>query len=156
MGDLERFWEKVQRSDSCWEWTGCRLRSGYGQIKWGDKIRRAHRVSWEIHFGPIPDGLWVLHHCDNPPCVRPDHLYLGTLVDNAQDCVRRGRHYHWRGQGEGHPMARLTEGQVLEIRRQRENGLSGHLIARAFGLSKTQVYDIINRKSWAHLAGPVE
>ncbi len=89
----ERFWAKVRKSDGCWEWTGAANRQGYGRIALGRASgpRRAHRIAWELTHGPVPDGLWVLHHCDNPPCVRPDHLWLGTRADNARDCRLKGR-----------------------------------------------------------------
>lgn len=90
----ERFWEKVRKSDGCWEWTGSRNAAGYGKLSEGaagSPRLRAHRVSWELANGPVPAGLWVLHRCDNPPCVRPDHLWLGTRLDNMQDCARKGR-----------------------------------------------------------------
>ena len=87
----DRFWSKVDTSGDCWEWTGrMTAADGYGGIKvLGEQA--AHRVSWVIHHGPVPDGLWVLHHCDNRKCVRPDHLYLGTVQDNNRDAVTRGR-----------------------------------------------------------------
>ena len=89
-----RFWDKVTMGDGCWEWTGTRHSWGYGLLGGRRKVHlRAHRVSWEIHFGPIPAGLYILHHCDNPRCVRPDHLFLGTHRDNMADMVKKGR---WR------------------------------------------------------------
>lgn len=89
----ERFWEKVVTSpDSCWLWTGAQSPRGYGAfvVSRGD-VRTASRVSWELVNGPIPDGLWVLHRCDNPPCVNPDHLFLGTHQDNMDDMAQKGR-----------------------------------------------------------------
>lgn len=91
---MERFWEKVDMSGDCWVWTGSCSPWGYGQIGVPpNQIARAHRVSWELHHGPIPHGLYVCHHCDNPRCVRPDHLFLGTPSDNTQDMLHKGRHW---------------------------------------------------------------
>lgn len=91
----KRFWPKVEKTEHCWTWSGAKNRRGYGWLHNGSrttrKPMRAHRASWEIHFGKIPDGLWVLHRCDNPPCVRPDHLFLGTRTDNMRDCAAKGR-----------------------------------------------------------------
>lgn len=88
---MDRFLEKVDKSGSCWVWTGYRVQFGYGIITTAKRRERAHRVSYRLHVGPIPDGLLVLHKCDNPPCVNPDHLFLGTDLDNKEDCKRKGR-----------------------------------------------------------------
>lgn len=94
-GLAKRFWPKVKMGAGCWEWTGSAGEKGYGYLHSGGKVERkplrAHRVSWEIHNGSIPDGLWVLHRCDNPRCVRPDHLFLGDRSDNMRDCAAKGR-----------------------------------------------------------------
>lgn len=89
---VDRFWEKVNKTETCWLWTAS-TQGGYGQIGHDIYLRpvRAHRVSWELHYGPIPAGLDVLHKCDNPPCVRPDHLFIGTALDNVQDMLRKER-----------------------------------------------------------------
>lgn len=101
------FWPKVRKSDGCWEWTGATNGVGYGQLNVKGKRWSAHRISYEIHIGAIPQGLLVRHRCDNRPCVRPDHLELGTHVDNARDMVERGRVNSHRGDRthcpNGHP-----------------------------------------------------
>jgi hypothetical protein len=87
-----RFWRNVQKTADCWVWTGARSGAGYGQININDVLVFTHRFSWELHHGPIPDGLLVCHHCDNPPCCNPAHLFLGTPSDNMVDKIRKGRH----------------------------------------------------------------
>jgi hypothetical protein len=109
----DRFWAKVRQTEYCWLWTGSANRKGYGNF-WpvshrrpGSRTMLAHRFSWELHFGPIPRGLFVLHECDNPFCVRPDHLFLGTQVDNMRDCHRKDRNPTWRPRTHcphGHPL----------------------------------------------------
>lgn len=87
-----RFWNRVNKTeDGCWEWTGSKLPTGYGHLKFDNIQTYAHRVSWSLCVGEIPDGLCVLHHCDNPCCVKPDHLFLGTMLDNMHDRDAKGR-----------------------------------------------------------------
>jgi len=93
MDTKSRFWSRVQKTEGCWLWTGCVNSTGYGSGTFGKaRTHMAHRFSWEIAHGPIPDGLCVCHRCDNPRCVRPDHLFLGTRSDNQNDRVAKGRH----------------------------------------------------------------
>ncbi len=91
---VKRFWRKVNKTQSCWLWIGSRNQKGYGLIGPGSagSMIGAHRLSWALHHGSIPDGLWVLHHCDNPPCVRPEHLWLGSNHDNVRDRELKDRH----------------------------------------------------------------
>ena len=88
--DISRFWSKVDITDDCWEWTACKTSFGYGQLGIDGIMTNAHRISWEISNGPIPDGMVICHKCDNPGCVNPDHLFAGTHKDNIADCISRG------------------------------------------------------------------
>lgn len=88
---IPRFWARVQKSDGCWLWTGCVTAQGYGEMSVNGHPTTMHRYSYELHHGPIPKGLFVCHTCDVKRCVRPDHLYAGTVADNARDAVQRGR-----------------------------------------------------------------
>ena len=97
---LAFFWEHVVKSESCWVWTGARHPYGHGLFTWEGKSQYTHRISWILHRGPIPKGLYVCHHCDNPPCVNPRHLFVGTCGDNLRDMVAKGRH--------GKPNAKIT------------------------------------------------
>ncbi len=91
MTDSERFWKSVERTEKCWNWTGFRDNNGYGQISINGNAISVHRFSWELHFFPIPKGLLVCHACDNPSCVNPNHLWLGTVTANNLDRARKGR-----------------------------------------------------------------
>ena len=136
----ERFWSKVNKDGpvpshvpslgTCWVWTAGRYRSGYGSILANGKPRYAHRVSWEINVGPIPEGLHILHRCDTPPCVRPDHLFAGTVRENALDMVSKGRHAF----GAEHPSARLTWEQADKVRRRHADGATYAELAREYGV----------------------
>ena len=88
---MERFFEKVEKTEKCWGWLAGTNKDGYGKFKMRGKTLQAHRLSWVIHNGIIPEGMCVLHHCDNPPCVNPAHLFLGTILDNNRDRDAKGR-----------------------------------------------------------------
>lgn len=149
----ERFWEKVDKRgpDDCWLWTAAIHKAGYGVISKGNRLgyELAHRVSWQIHFGEIPDDLQVLHKCDNRRCVNPHHLFLGTNADNVADKMAKGRYSC--GKGESHYGAKLTEAQVLEIRDLFAQGIARAEIGQRFGITQSHVSGIVLRKSWKHI-----
>ena len=129
--------------DKCIEWTGHRDPGGYGKVYTDGRQVGAHRHIWEECFGPIPEGECVLHKCDNPPCVNPSHLYLGTQRDNARDRERRGRGNHASGERNGG--SKLTDAQCREMRKLREEtGMSTQKLARKFGIGKSQAWNIIS------------
>src|SRR5690606_33099234 len=105
--------------------------------------------SWQLHFGEIPDGMVVCHTCDNPSCVNPHHLFLGTPADNNQDRTRKGRTV--APVGEEHGLSKLTEKQVLEIRELANEGMTKAAIARQYGVDRGTIYHIVNRITWRHL-----
>lgn len=152
----QRFWSHVQKSDECWEWTGATGSHGYGMMSVGylvdGDLRQVttHRFSWELHFGAIPKGMFVCHHCDNRACVRPDHLFLGTPKDNIADMYAKGRSGELRG--EDQPNSKLTEKQVIEIRRLYETGdYTYRSLGARFNVHKTTIQGIIKRRAWKHI-----
>jgi Mor family transcriptional regulator len=140
----ERFWKYVEKTDGCWLWKGATEGVTYGRIY--DATRKekvlAHRVSWEIHHGVIPEGQNVLHRCDNPACVNPEHLFLGTHVDNAQDMVSKFR---------GHCVFKNKD-TVVEILDLHSHGHSGRSLAKMFGVSVDTIYRILHGRSYGHVA----
>lgn len=147
----ERFWKKVSRTDdlfSCWEFRSSTYVGGYGVfVKSNEERVGAHRFSWELHFGPIPEGLWVLHRCDNPACVRPDHLFLGDHAANMADMAAKGRAMR----GERHNLSKLTEEQVRTIRRLYAAGISQTALARRFDVTQNVVGCVVRRETWKHV-----
>lgn len=163
------FWTKVQKSAGCWLWTGGVDKDGYGKFQITlprdglprgapSKQRhvRAHVFSYELEHGPVPKGLLVMHSCDTPGCVRPDHLSAGTQKENRVDCKQKGR----TARGESSPHAKLTEAQVLEIRRRRQsNDLPTTVLvaklAAEFGVKENAIYFIWSGRTWGHLGSTV-
>lgn len=143
---LERFWSKVEKTDGCWNWTGKRDREGYGEIHVGRKYVRCHRMSYRIARGDFPDNLRVLHKCDNPSCVNPSHLFLGTDADNMRDKCMKNR----QARGEKGGNTKLRESQVMEIRELYKT-MTARAIAKRFGISKITVRFIVWGKMWKHL-----
>lgn len=148
MSDTDRFWAKVAKNDGCWVWTAARVHgNGYGQFWSGGRLVLAHRFSWALHYGTIPDGLCVLHRCDNRPCIRPDHLFLGDIRDNAIDMVQKGRHKSPRGAR--HPRAKLSAEIAADIRAAAAQGIGATALARRYGVHPKSIQKVIAGQSWA-------
>ena len=149
--DPERFWSKVRKGDGCWEWIGGLANTGYGKFRVGVTTRDtigAHRVSWVLAHGQLPDDALVCHACDNKKCVNPAHLFLGSPADNYHDLMRKGLHMT----GERHGSARLTEEQVKTIRTLRADGAPIQELAKRFGLTYQGIRAITLRKIWKQVA----
>ena len=134
--------------DGCIEWSGPRNDDGYGRVSINGMRHYAHRVAWVQAHGPIPDGLCVLHRCDNPPCCNVAHLFLGTRRDNAKDRHRKGRTRTGHLTGSAHGMAKLDEESVAAIRRKRAEGKTIASIGKEYGVSDVTVSLICRRKTW--------
>lgn len=155
----QEFWHNVKRGgvDECWGWTGALfVGKGYGQARWNGKSRHAHRVAWELLRGPIPEGMWVLHRCDNRECVNPEHLFLGTAADNMRDCVAKGRG-RWlngveRRKRPTEAMKRygsISGNDAQTIRARCAAGESQARVARDYGVHYSTICLIVNGKRHA-------
>lgn len=169
---IERFWDQVDKNGPilredlgpCWPWTGRQLPSGYGRVKDANgQYVYAHRLSYLLDRGELNPDLDVLHRCDNPPCVRPDHHFEGTAADNAADRDTKGRtargsrsgavlHPERRARGEHHGLHRLSESNVRSIRQQMASGESIQHIAGHFGVSRKSIYKIASGETWGWLS----
>lgn len=164
----DRLYRRIIKSKTgCWEWMGTRHSNGYGVMRWSQRGTKSglvttHRASWIIHFGEIPDGLCVIHRCDNRRCVNPYHLSLGTIADNVRDCVTKNRHAYGDrngnrlhpelvNRGESHGMAKLTEIQVKRIRKLYSSGKTQLQIASMFEIKRTHVQQITSRRTWRYI-----
>ena len=148
----DRFWSKVNKVENgCWLWTAATVLAGYGYfyLSTGQDIS-AHRYSWILHNGPIANGLCILHKCDVPPCVNIDHLFLGTLKDNTQDMLAKGRNDPPIGERSG--SAKLTEGDVIKIREEyAAGGVTQRDIAKRYNVCRQTVSFVVQGKTWKHI-----
>jgi hypothetical protein len=148
----KRFWQKVSKSDECWTWIGSKDCDGYGvmsqHVNGIAKQRKAHIISYELHFGEIPTGICVLHKCDNPSCVNPEHLFLGTQADNQHDRKNKGR----QAKGEANGRAKLTEQDVRDIRYLYKTvDISQTGLANKYGVSQYSISQVVLNKKWKHV-----
>ena len=166
-GDVSKFWSRVDKTPGhgphgdCWVWSGARRDTqtyiGYGIVYFGHRVVGTHRLSWFLEHGWIPEGMNVLHTCDNRVCVNPSHLFLGTVLDNGLDMARKGRsgptvHPERYGRGETHPRSKLSEKQVLKITRLYKTGkFTARAIGKQFGVTDVLVGLIGKGKVWKHL-----
>lgn len=144
----QRFDKYALKRDGCWIWAGMRNALGYGVIRYSGKRSFAHRLSFELYKGQIPEGMYVCHKCDNPSCVNPDHLFIGSPKDNMDDMRAKGRENYVKG--EQNSNAKLVQEQVIEIRNL-YGSLSASKTAKLFSISKKSVLNIWNRHTWAHI-----
>lgn len=155
----DRFWANVQiaEGDACWLWRAGKNGVGYGRMRFNGRGDRAHRVSYQLTFGVIPEGLFVLHKCDTPACVRPDHLFLGTQAQNLGDMVTKGRHGTLRKpesvpRGDRHWASKLTEEAVRAIRADHRAGLGTcREFASKLGVHVATIDRVLRGKSWRHI-----
>lgn len=148
----ERFWSNVSAGDpdACWEWHGCRDGNGYGKIGVRGVMKLAHRVSMLL-AGNDPGEMCVLHRCDNPPCVNPGHLFMGTKKENTQDMVVKGRARGKVSLGSENGIAKLTEESVREMRRLRGDGEKLSTLAAQYGICESNVSQICRGTAWRHV-----
>ena len=147
MRSIDRFISSYVSGSGCWLWAGNIDKDGYGRFGLDGKTQRAHRVAYQFFCGKIPKGMCVLHQCDVPACVNPDHLWLGTNSENTQDRCKKGR--SGRSKGEKNGGSKLTELQVSEIRQRLKAGEKSQSIASIYGMSNTTVWRIGKGKRWA-------
>jgi hypothetical protein len=142
---MKRFWNKVRKTDGCWEWTGAKSSYGHGNIKIDGIARGAHRVVLELEGIDVPSGMVVRHNCDNPSCVNPDHLRLGSQGDNVQDMHDRKRHKILRG-------SRMSLDDAIEIRALVKAGAKQRDLAKDYGVSPQYINSIVKHRKWREIA----
>jgi hypothetical protein len=139
----KRFWDKIDKTDYCWNWKKKPNKNGYGFFKFGGSNNvEAHRVSWLVNFGIIPEGMYICHKCDNPMCVRPTHLFLGTPADNSNDMIKKGRQPRIIGH------RKINYEVADQIRKDQLSGMTNKELRERYGLAKSTISYIVNGKTW--------
>ncbi len=141
-----RFWTKVDKSKDCWEWTASRTKLGYGRFNFGKQVVGAHRVAWILENGEIPESLFVCHRCDNPPCVNPSHLFVGTPLDNSADRAQKGRGGSMPG--EFNPSAKLSMLDAKHIRTLRAGGWQLKSLASMYRVAIQTIWRVTKNRKW--------
>lgn len=151
----ERFWRKVIVTETCWLWKNAKNNKGYGRLSDGVSVQCSHRIAWAMFRGSIPANIMVLHGCDTPLCVNPNHLFLGTQLDNVRDMMNKGRSNFWPGHhGERHVRAKLTDAAAREIVEQIAAGIATRKeLAVRWGVSYATVCHLLQGRSWHHQTG---
>lgn len=150
--DRLKVYSKTDAGSGCLEWIGAK-RKGYGRLRIAGKDYAAHKLSWIESNGPIPNGMWVLHRCDNPACIQPSHLFLGTAKDNFDDMHCKGRYTPPRG--EKQPNAKLNADKVLSLRKLYAKGMQFRQMAKAFGINEATIKDCVRGETWSHIPGGI-
>lgn len=160
---IANFWNKVQKTDDCWIWAGARNKDGYGSARAGSRTVGAHRLAWLLAYGSSPGSLCVCHKCDNPSCVRPDHLFLGTIKDNNTDRSMKGRtRTRWtperRQPADRNPNSKLSTAAIQDIRQRRIKGERLAALAQAFGVDQSTISKVCRGETWieGNLAADVD
>ena len=151
----DRFWPKVRKTASCWLWRGGTNGVGYGMILKGRSKVLAHRVSWEMEHGSLDPKARVLHRCDNPACVRPDHLFLGTMKDNMQDMLKKGRNKFLAHKGEANGQSKLSDLEVRELREKAAADISQNVLAKEYEISQSSVAGLVLGYTRVSAGGPI-
>lgn len=148
----QRFWSKVNKchDDECWEWMAYKTHQGYGRFTCNGRVVGAHRLSYLLAYGAIPTSLQVLHRCDNPSCVNPKHLFVGTNADNVKDKMDKGRFRPNIGEHSGR--SKLKESDIPIIRELNSIGISLGKLSKHYGVTKQSIYAIVKRKTWQHVS----
>lgn len=145
----DRFWSNIEKTETCWNWLGRIKLDGYADVYYEGRLQVAHRVSYKVHVGDIPAGMFVCHRCDNRRCVNPAHLFLGTHRENMADMVRKGRQS--KARGEHAAASKLTSEKVVAIREGKAAGETVYALAERYGVTHHAIYAVVQGRNWAHV-----